>query len=182
MKKEINVFDYAGDILKALRMGVLLTTKAEDRTNVMTIGWGSIGVEWGTPVFTALVREGRFSRELLDKNGEFTVSVPYERPFDRQVLGIAGSRSGRQQNKYRELNLAEEAPLQVSTPAYRDFPLTLECRVLYRQPQELALMPEDIQQRWYPQDKGSEVCGSNKDAHIAYIAEIVAAYIVEDDE
>ena len=65
-KKEINVFDYAGEILKALPKGILLTSEAEDCVNAMTIGWGTLGIEWGVPIFAAYVREGRFTRELLD--------------------------------------------------------------------------------------------------------------------
>lgn len=35
--KKIEVFDYANDILKSLKSGVLLTTKADDKVNFMTI-------------------------------------------------------------------------------------------------------------------------------------------------
>ncbi|GAA6528459.1 hypothetical protein LPYR103PRE_04320 [Segatella asaccharophila] len=47
-KKEINVLDYAGYILKGVNKGVLLTTKADGRVNTMTISWGTLGIEWGT--------------------------------------------------------------------------------------------------------------------------------------
>lgn len=45
--KFIDPLEYAGTIAKALDPGVLLTTRAKGRTNTMTIGWGTIGVEWG---------------------------------------------------------------------------------------------------------------------------------------
>jgi len=47
MKKEIKEFDYAGDILKLLKTGALLTTKAGEKINSMTIGWGTLGIVWG---------------------------------------------------------------------------------------------------------------------------------------
>ena len=47
MKKEIEVFEYAGDIMRALKAGVLLTTKVGDKVNSMTIGWGNLGIVWG---------------------------------------------------------------------------------------------------------------------------------------
>lgn len=37
MKKEIEVFDYANEIMRAVKTGVLLTTKADDKVNSMTI-------------------------------------------------------------------------------------------------------------------------------------------------
>lgn len=76
MKEKIDVFDYAPEILKAMKTGILLTTKADDKVNTMTIGWGVLGIEWSTPIFTAFVRESRFTRSCLDKNPEFTVNVP----------------------------------------------------------------------------------------------------------
>ncbi len=39
MKKDVDVLDYANDILKAVKKGVLITTKAEDKVNSMTIEW-----------------------------------------------------------------------------------------------------------------------------------------------
>lgn len=41
MKEHIEVFDYSKTIFEALQKGVLLTTKTENKTNTMTISWGS---------------------------------------------------------------------------------------------------------------------------------------------
>ena len=76
MKKQIEVFDYANDILKAVKTGVLLTTKADDKVNTMTISWGTLGIEWGKTLFTVFVRENRFTKSQLDKNPEFTINIP----------------------------------------------------------------------------------------------------------
>ncbi len=67
MKKEIQVFDYATEIMKALEKGILLTTKADDKVNTMTISWGTLGIEWGKPIFTVFVRENRFTKQQLEK-------------------------------------------------------------------------------------------------------------------
>lgn len=42
MKQEIEVFDYAKEIVSAIPHGVLLTTKNGSKVNAMTIGWGYI--------------------------------------------------------------------------------------------------------------------------------------------
>lgn len=54
MKKEIEVFDYANEIMKSIKTGVLITTKAGDKVNSMTISWGTLGIEWGKMIFTQL--------------------------------------------------------------------------------------------------------------------------------
>ncbi len=171
MKQEIDVFDYAGTICHALRKGVLLTTKAGDKVNTMTIGWGKIGVEWNRPVFIAYVRESRFTKSILDENGEFTVNIPYG-VCDSKILGYCGNKSGRDTDKIQDLSLTLEPPVAIQVPGIRELPLTLECKVIYQQLQDLAQIPEEIRQQFYP--------GQTPDLHIAYYGEIVGAYIIKE--
>ena len=89
MKKQIDVFDYAGEICKSMKKGILMTTRNGDFVNTMTIGWGNIGMEWGRPTFIAYVRESRYTREMVDNHGEFTINIPMG-PIDRGILGVCG--------------------------------------------------------------------------------------------
>ena len=43
-KRIIDIRDCAGDIIRAMRPGILITTKVGDKVNSMTIGWGTLGV------------------------------------------------------------------------------------------------------------------------------------------
>ena len=173
MKQEINVFDYTTKICDAMRKGgVLLTTKAGDRVNTMTIGWGTLGVEWSTPIFTAFVRESRFTKEMLDNNPEFTVNIPVDQPFS-DVRLFCGRNSGRDVDKIKEMGLHLEEPQHISVPGIRELPLTIECRVLYAQTQDLKGLPQELLDRYYPTD-----AAGNQDHHIAYYAEIVGAYLI----
>ena len=178
MKKQIEVFDYANDILKAVKTGVLLTTKADDKVNTMTISWGTLGIEWGKTIFTVFVRENRFTKSQLDKNPEFTINVPVG-DFNKKILGVCGSKSGRDIDKIKELNLTLVEGSQVSVPAIKELPLTLECKVIYRQTQVLSEIPADIQNSCYPQDVPSTFPMANKDVHIVFYGQIVDAYILE---
>ena len=180
MKREINPFDYAGEICKALPGGILLTTKHGDEVNTMTIGWGTIGMEWRCPIFIAFVRESRHTRQMLRENGEFTINVPMGQA-DKKILSFCGTRSGRNVNKIENLGLTLEEPLEISVPGIRQLPLTLECRVLYSQKQDLSAIPEEILARFYPVEDDHLHPGSDRDYHIAYYAQIVKAYIIEDE-
>ena len=177
MKKQIDVFDYSGEIMKRLAKGVLLTTKANGKVNTMSISWGALGIEWNKPIFTTYVREGRFTRELLDANGEFTVNIPIE-GSDRSLIGKCGSVSGRVIDKIAASHLTLVDGDVVSVPAIKEYPLTLECRIVYKQLQDKNAISEADKARFYP-DLPSTNCGGNRDYHIAYFGEIVAAYIVE---
>lgn len=177
MKKEINVFDYSETILKALSKGVLITTGAEGKVNSMTISWGTLGIEWGTPIFTTFVREGRFTRTLLDKSMNFTVNIPLG-AFDRKILGYCGTRSGRDMDKIQALGLHTVPSDCIEAPAIQELPLTLECRVVHRQLQDRSALAED-KLFFYPQDVPSANPDRNRDFHVAYSGEILKAYILE---
>ena len=177
MKKTVDAFDYAGHICKALKKGILLTTGAEGKVNTMTIGWGKIGIEWNKPVFIAYVRESRFTKEMLEKNGEFTVNIPLGE-VDSRILGHCGRASGRDTDKIRDLNLTLVASDKVSVPGILQLPLTLECRVIYQQKQDLSALPEAILERFYPELDETGF----RDYHIAYYGEIVHAALLESEE
>lgn len=172
MKQKVDAFDYAGHICKAYRPGILITAKVGDKVNPMTIGWGTMGVEWGKPIFVAYVRHSRYTRQMLDESGEFTVNVPLEQA-DQRILSVCGTKSGRDLDKVAELGLELESGESVDAPGIRQFPLTLECKILYRVKQPAENIPQDIQDRYYPKDAMGQ-----QDFHYAYFAEIVNAYII----
>ena len=173
MKKEVKVWDYAGRIMEAIDEGILLTTAAQGEKDTMVIGWGHIGVIWGKPVFVAYVRESRHTKSLVDKNGEFTVNTPLA-PIDKNILAVCGTKSGRDMDKFAELGLETEDGLTVSVPGIRQLPLTLECKVIYKQDQDSAALHPDVMARYYKPGTRNE-----GDYHTMYFGEITAAYIIE---
>ena len=173
-RRKISAADAAGEIIKALPRGILLTTKVGDKVNSMAIGWGTIGVNWGKPMFLAYVRESRFTHELLEQNPEFTINVPLG-DFDRKILTVCGTQSGRDMDKLAVCGLTPVEPEVISVPGLKEFPLTLECRVLYRQDEELSLFTPEMREKWYP--AGTD---GGRDFHTTYYGEIVDAYILEE--
>ena len=173
MKQEINVWEYAPQIMEQLGKGILLTVKADDKVNTMTIGWGALCIEWGKPIFIAFVRESRYTKALLEKNGEFTVNVPLH-TADKNIISVCGTKSGRDTDKIAELGLTLEAGMTVDVPAIKELPLTLECKVIYKQDQEPSAIFPEYDARYYA--KGTRNEG---DYHRAYYGEITAAYIIE---
>ena len=171
MKRKVNVWDYAGKIMEemgkgillttargdevnsmtigwgtigqSMKKGILLTAKADGKVNTMTIGWGTIGIEWLKPIFTVYVRESRYTKSILEETGEFTINVPLN-GCDKNILTVCGTKSGRDMDKIKELGLTLEAPEVISVPAIKELPLTLECKVIYKQDQDpAAIAPEN---------------------------------------
>lgn len=170
--------DHLGEIMKGVEKGVLLTTKSGQRVNSMTISWGQIGIEWNKLIFTAYVRTGRFTHKMLEQSGEFTINVGTEEKV-RKILAFCGTRSGASVDKIKELGLTLVPGNQIATPGILELPLTLECKVIYKQLQDKNAMPEYLNEKFYPADKSGEYSGSNNDYHTMFYGEIVGAYIVE---
>ena len=175
MKRFISPFDYANVITKALKpAGVLLTAKADGQLNTMTIGWGTLGVQWGRPVFIVFVRGCRHTKGMLDKNPEFTVNIPLGQ-IDPNILTFCGTKSGRDTDKFAALGLTAEEPEVISVPGIKELPLTLECRVVYSQQQVPEAFLSEAVRKIYP----AESQNIHDDFHTTYYGEIVSAYIIE---
>ena len=175
MKKYVDLWEYAGKILEQVGTAALVTAKADGEVNTMTIGWGTLGVEWGKPIFTVFVRQSRHTKKLLDKNGEFTINVPLKDADRKAILGFCGSKSGRDVDKIKEMDLHLEEPDVISVPGIKEFPITLECKVVYKQDQDLSAIAEDKRLRYYAPGTAND-----GDYHTAYYGEVLAAYIIED--
>ncbi|SFG58763.1 flavin reductase [Oribacterium sp. WCC10] len=176
MKEKVNVSDYANLIIKALPKGILLNTNA-DKFNSMVIGWGHLGTLWGKTTFHVYVRQGRFTKGQLDKAGEFSISIPLDNP-DPSINKICGWESGFNIDKVKEAGLELEDAEVIKTPSVKQYPFTIECKVLYSQDQDLERIPEDIRKRSYPEDVPGSYPMANKDFHTMYVGEIVDAYII----
>ena len=176
MKREINPFDYAGEIFRALPGGILLTSEAEDCVNAMTIGWGTIGIEWGVPIFAAYVRTSRFTYELIERTGEFTICAPIGEPSVdvRKAIALCGSKSGRDMDKIAKAGLHVVEAEIVRPPAIKELPLTFECRVVFSQEQPVKEISSRLAKKFYPES------GEHSTPHVAYYGEILKAYIIED--
>ena len=62
----------------------------------------------------------------------------------------------------------------VAAPGIKDLPLTLECKVVYKQEQIVQDIPDPLRDRYYPDRNDLS------DFHTAYYAEIVNAYLICD--
>ena len=169
-KRKIEITEHTDVITSALKKGVFLTSKVGDKVNTMVIGWGHVGRIWERPVFIAYIRDIRYTREMLDANPEFTVNIPVN-GFSKEAFAICGTDSGRNMDKIKEAGLTPVIPEVISVPGIKEFPLTLECQVIYRQEQDAYRLPEDIRRQFYTIET---------EDHIAYYGEIVSAYIIEE--
>ena len=137
----------------------LLTAGTKDNFNSMTISWGGLGTLWGKPVVTSYVRTSRYTHEFLDSNDYFTVSFYGEEM--KQILGVYGSKSGRDIDKMHYEGLtAQEVD---GTVTFEEAEITLVCKKLFKERLEVEDMSSEVYEAFYKNDA----------PHDMYIGEVV---------
>ena len=137
----------------------LLSAGDKDKFNTMTISWGGLGTLWNKPVASVYVRTSRYTHEFMDNNEYFTVSFF---PEDcKNVLGVLGSKSGRDMDKMNESGLT--AKFLDKSVTFEEAEVTLVCKKLMKQPLDPANMADDIAKQFYDAEA----------QHDMYIGEVV---------
>ena len=178
--RQIDIIENLPKIMSELKKGVLLNTQYNGELNTMTISWGQIGMKWGKMFFTVYIRHGRYTHKLIDGSKEFTISIPKERIKVAKILGYCGSKSKRQTDKIKDMNLTVVKGISVNSPAIKELPITIECKMIYHQEPEVENIPEEIRENCYPQDIPSTDSATNRDYHTIYYGEIVNAYTLDE--
>ena len=151
--QKIDVIEYLPKIMSELQKGILLNTKNKDKINTMTIAWGQIGIEWRKLFFSAYVRKSRFSHSQIEASKEFTISIPTERtPEIIKAISYCGSKTGKDINKFQDCNLTVVEGVEVKSPAIKEIPITLECKMIYSQEQNINNIPVEFKKAFYPQN------------------------------
>lgn len=149
-----NFFSAIGD------QWMLITAGTQEKCNTMTASWGGLGILWGGPVATCYIRPQRYTKEFVDREDYFTLAFFGEEY--RKALSLCGSKSGREVDKVKECGFTVQAGAG-GAPYFEQAELVLVCRKRFAQDMNPANIPEDIKEKWYP----------NQDYHTMYIGEIV---------
>jgi len=158
--------EYLRETYRKLRDGgLLLVSKTKQgRPNVMTIGWGFVGILWGRPYFIVAVRKSRHTHRCIEATMDYTVNVP-KRGMEG-ILQYCGTVSGRDHDKVKDLAMRLGKPRKVSSPIILGCPIVYECKVFYKMAIDPRILPKKIISEIYP----------DRDFHTFYFGEIVACY------
>jgi len=164
-KDELSLTDVFKCTYDKFDNGVLLVSAGSDgRKNIMTIGWGLIGILWREPVFMVAVRDSRYTHELIEETNEFTVNIPGD--DIGEAIKLCGSVSGRDHDKFKETNLTAVAGKNVQVPIISECLLHFECTVIGKTQVTPEKLSEEVLQSCYPRD----------DFHTLYCGKILSVY------
>lgn len=125
----------------------LVAADKKGRVNAMTIGWAQLGVVWGQPVLTVLVRPSRHTHALLADASHFSVCVPRRGELKKE-LAFCGTKSGRDYDKVRACGLT----LKDGEPGVKYLDgcvLVYQCEILGRTSLDRAKTAPAVLERYY---------------------------------
>lgn len=116
----------AGNMLYPVPAVMVSLGREGERPNIITVAWaGTINSD---PVMLSIsVRKERYSHAILNDMGEFVVNLVNE-PLVK-ACDYCGVRSGRDVDKFSQMNLTPLVVEGVSAPAIAESPVNLACRV-----------------------------------------------------
>ncbi len=99
--------------------------------NIITLAW--VGTVCSDPPMVSIsVRPERYSYKILKETGEFVINLTTrELAYATDYCGV---KSGRDVDKFREMNLTPLPASEVKAPLIAESPVNLECRVTSVQP------------------------------------------------
>lgn len=116
----------AGNMLYPLPAVMVTAADGEGRDNIITVAWAGT-VCTNPPMVSISVRPSRFSYEMIRKTKEFVINLTTEELAF--AVDYCGVRSGRDVDKFKEMNLTREKADFVQAPMIQESPVSIECRV-----------------------------------------------------
>lgn len=139
---------------------MLVATSDGDRVNIAAASYGGVGQLWGKRVVYVYVKSHRYTRELIDKSMEFSLSFLDNKEY-RGALKYIEMVSGRDEDKLKGARLT--ANFYQGIPYIDESSNVLICRVIYRQEvEDECIMDESIRENFY----------KDGNYHVMYIGEL----------
>lgn len=115
-----------GNMLFPLPITMISCQRPGEKPNLITVAW--VGTVCSDPAMVSIsVRKERFSHDIISETKEFVINlVDKDLTFATDWCGV---KSGRDFDKFKEMNLHEQRSLHVSCPGVLESPVNIECKV-----------------------------------------------------
>ena len=145
--KQLSPDKIPGNIIKMLNEDwMIITAGTNEKFNMMTAGWGGLGVLYSKPVAFCFINPLNYTYQFMENNSTYTLSF-YTEAY-REALLYCGSNSGRDTDKVKGSGLTP-----ITTPsgskAFSEAWLIIECRKLVGQSlNHDTLFDEGVKTEW----------------------------------
>ncbi len=105
---------------------VLVSCGTMEKSNVITVAWTGI-LNTNPAMVYISVRPTRYSYDIIKKQGEFVINLTTEKLA--YVTDWCGVKSGKDHDKFKEINITKEKANFVKCPLIKESPVSVECKV-----------------------------------------------------
>lgn len=116
----------AGNMLYPLPAVMVSVSDGNGKDNIITVAWAGT-VCTNPPMVSISVRPSRYSYQMIRDTGEFVINLTTEELA--YATDYCGVRSGRDVDKFAEMQLTKEKAEYVKAPLIKESPVSIECRV-----------------------------------------------------
>lgn len=115
-----------GNMLYPLPVVMVSMADQDGKPNIITVAWAGT-VCTNPPMVSISVRPERYSYQILKETGEFVLNLTTkDLVFATDYCGV---KSGKDINKFKEMNLTAVPGTEVNAPLIGESPVNIECRV-----------------------------------------------------
>ena len=116
----------AGNMLYPIPAVMVSCQREGEKPNIITVAWA--GNVCSSPAMLSIsVRKSRYSYDIIKETGEFVVNLTNSDLV--RATDWCGVRSGRDHDKFKEMNLTPLKSQKISAPGIAESPVNIECRV-----------------------------------------------------
>lgn len=116
----------AGNMLYPLPAVMVSCGRPDETPNIITVAW--TGTICTNPAMVYIsVRPERYSYDIIKETGEFVINLSNKELV--KAVDYCGVKSGRDVDKFKEMNLTAVKGEKVSAPYIAEAPVSIECKV-----------------------------------------------------
>lgn len=105
---------------------VMVSCGTMEKSNIITVAWtGTINTNPAVAYIS--VRPSRYSHEIIKESGEFVINLTNQELV--YATDWCGVKSGKDIDKFKEMNLTKEKAEYVNCPMIKESPVSIECKV-----------------------------------------------------
>ena len=116
-----------GNMLNPVPAVMVSVADKEGKNNIITIAWAGT-ICTNPPMVSISVRPERYSYHMIEEMGEFVINLTTEKLV--KACDYCGVTSGRDVDKFKEMNLTPIAVENCSVPAIKESPVNIACKVV----------------------------------------------------
>ena len=106
---------------------VMVTSGDMENSNIITVAWTGI-INTNPAMVYISIRDTRYSYNIIKKNKEFAINLTTENlAYKTDWCGV---KSGKDVDKFKEMNLTKEKAKFVKCPLIKESPVSIECKVV----------------------------------------------------